>query len=86
MWRRVENVAEKTAAVFKGSLYVAVDLALPAGSHSPCVFEVNAFGDLLPELSIDGCDTYSKEIHACLSRHASDPCLQKEASNVSSFS
>lgn len=82
MWSRIEQVAEKAAKVFNDSLYVGVDLALPAGSRSPCVFESNAFGDLLPGLLYEGRDTYDKEILACLSRHKSDSYALGKADSV----
>ncbi|MEU8003773.1 STM4014 family protein [Catellatospora sp. NPDC049111] len=54
------------AACFPGSLHTGVDLMFAAGWRSHAVAEVNAFGDLLPGLLVDGRDTYDAEVAALL--------------------
>lgn len=54
-WRRVLEVAEAAARCFPGMLTVGVDVLIgarrdPAGLFPVAVAEVNAFGDLLPNL------------------------------------
>ena len=61
-WRRALEVAERAAATFPTSLYVAVDLLVAPGFHRFAVAEVNAFGDLLPNLLHEGRDTYTAEL------------------------
>ncbi|WP_144119211.1 STM4014 family protein [Catellatospora sichuanensis] len=56
------------AACFPGSLHTGVDLMFAAGWRSHAVAEVNAFGDLLPGLHVDGRDTYDAEVAALLTR------------------
>ena len=60
----IERKAELAASLFSGSLYTGIDMALPAGSLKPVLFEANAFGDLLPGLKWKGMDTYSLELNA----------------------
>ncbi len=62
------DTCRAVAACFPGSLYTGVDLMFAAGWRSHAVAEVNAFGDLLPGLLVDGRDTYDAEIAALLAR------------------
>jgi hypothetical protein len=54
--------------------YLGVDVRLSPAFDAPAVFEVNAFGDLLPRLENAGLDTYGAEIAAILPA-ASRPVL-----------
>jgi glutathione synthase/RimK-type ligase-like ATP-grasp enzyme len=63
-WQSAMRVCEQAAAAFPGSLSVAVDLLVAPGFHRFAVAEVNAFGDLLPNLEHEGMDTYSAQIAA----------------------
>lgn len=56
------------ARCFPGSHQVGVDLMLGSGWRGIAVAEVNAFGDLLPGLLVDGRDTYAAQIHDLLTR------------------
>lgn len=60
------DTCRSVAACFPGSLHTGVDLMFAAGWRSHAVAEVNAFGDLLPGLLVDGRDTYDAEIAALL--------------------
>ncbi|MBE7210467.1 MAG: STM4014 family protein [Gluconacetobacter diazotrophicus] len=60
-WQDALAVAERAAGAFPHSLYVAVDLLVAPGFRRFAVAEVNAFGDLLPNLLHEGRDTYTAE-------------------------
>jgi glutathione synthase/RimK-type ligase-like ATP-grasp enzyme len=63
-WRAALSVCERAAGAFPDSLYVAVDLLVAPGFRRFAVAEVNAFGDLLPNLEYQGMDTYAAELAA----------------------
>lgn len=54
--------AEKAATAFPDSFYFGADVMMCSNSLEPVVIEVNAFGDLLPNLLVDGMDTYQTEV------------------------
>ncbi len=56
----------RAAECFPRSLQVAVDVMFSSSWQSHAVAEVNAFGDLLPSLTVDGRDTYDEQIHALI--------------------
>ncbi|WP_027346824.1 STM4014 family protein [Hamadaea tsunoensis] len=56
------DTCRRVADAFPGSPHVGVDLMLGSGWRSHAVAEVNAFGDLLPNLLVDGRDTYDAEL------------------------
>jgi hypothetical protein len=58
------RTCERAAACFPGSLHVGVDLMFSPDWRQHAVAEVNAFGDLLPGLLVDGHDTYAAELRA----------------------
>lgn len=61
-------MADSAAALqaFPDSLYGGVDLLIETGWQRHALLEVNAFGDLLPRLQLEGKDTYATEIDAVL--------------------
>jgi hypothetical protein len=61
-WNSCRGVAE----VFPDSLYFGIDLLFTPDFRQHYVMEVNAFGDLLPDVLLAGDDTYTAEIKACL--------------------
>ena len=63
-WQEAMQVCEAAAAAFPHSLYVAVDLLVAPSLSRFAVAEVNAFGDLLPNLLHDGRDSYATELAA----------------------
>ncbi|GAA2370933.1 STM4014 family protein [Dactylosporangium salmoneum] len=65
-WAAAMATCERAAACFPDSLHVGVDLMLAPGFEEVAVAEVNAFGDLLPGLLVDGRDTYAAEVAALL--------------------
>jgi glutathione synthase/RimK-type ligase-like ATP-grasp enzyme len=60
----------RVAASFGGTRQLGVDLMLGADWRSHAVAEVNAFGDLLPGLLVDGRDTYDAQVAALAERVA----------------
>jgi len=52
----------RVARCFPGSLHVGVDLMFSPDWRRHAVAEVNAFGDLLPGLVVDGRDTYAEQV------------------------
>ena len=59
----VKLLAESAARCFKESLYAGVDVLVPR-TGNPFVCEINAFGDLLPNLYLDGETTYQSILRA----------------------
>ncbi|CAM2006435.1 STM4014 family protein [Acanthopleuribacter pedis] len=68
LWARLEASAETAARAFPTCLAVAVDLGLAANHRDVVVFEVNAFGDLLPGIVHEGRDTYAAQVEALRAR------------------
>ncbi len=64
-WEAVLQTCEQVMQTFPDSLYAGIDVALTAHTWKPVVLEVNAFGDLLPDLLNAGEDTYSAELAQC---------------------
>ena len=62
----VKAMAEKAAVCFPESLYLGVDVLLASDLKTIKILEVNAFGDLLPNLLHEGMDTYTTEINEIL--------------------
>lgn len=67
-WDAAMATCECALAAFPHSLYAGVDLLIEAGYRRHHVLEVNAFGDLLPNVFHQGVDTYTHEIHAVMRR------------------
>jgi glutathione synthase/RimK-type ligase-like ATP-grasp enzyme len=70
----IKQLAEQTAAYFPGTFYMGIDILLTANSHRPHVLEVNAFGDLLPNLLDEGETCYEAELSAILQRQSLSSC------------
>ncbi|MER5704738.1 STM4014 family protein [Micromonospora sp. NPDC002296] len=66
-WSAAMETCERAAACFPRSLHVGVDLMFLLGWRRHAVAEVNAFGDLLPGVLVDGRDTYAEQVHALTS-------------------
>jgi hypothetical protein len=63
-WDAARATCEQVMAVFSGSLYAGVDLAIANNFRSHAVLEVNAFGDMLYNTFYEDKDTYTHEIEA----------------------
>lgn len=61
---RAKRIAELAAAAFDRCWYCGVDLAFSSGLSQCFVFECNAFGDLLPNITDAGLDTYAAEVQS----------------------
>ncbi|MEV7597168.1 STM4014 family protein [Kitasatospora sp. NPDC089797] len=78
-WPALLETAERAAACFPGSPMVGVDVLPTAGWRRALVGEVNAFGDLLPNLTglpggpAEGLDTYGAQLAALTRRAARTP-------------
>ncbi|MEQ8791333.1 MAG: STM4014 family protein [Pirellulaceae bacterium] len=60
---RCRRIAEQAAACFPDSLYAGVDVLVPARGE-PLICEINAFGDLLPNVKHRGESTYEAILRA----------------------
>jgi hypothetical protein len=63
----VQDAAVLAASGFS-ALSCGVDVALEAAMKRAYVLETNAFGDLLPNVYIDGKDTYTRSLEEALKR------------------
>ncbi len=61
-WQRMLETASVAAQQFVRSHYVAVDIMVGLDGEQVAVAEVNAFGDLLPNLLFNGMTTYEWEL------------------------
>lgn len=69
-YARLLRTAADAAGAIPGAFYAGVDLLIPAGLGNPRVLEVNAFGDLLPNLLHAGEDTYTAGLTTFFRSHA----------------
>jgi hypothetical protein len=80
-WVAIQRTCEQVMTTcFPRSLYAGIDLRISPDYQHHQVLEVNAFGDLLPDVLCDSRDTYETEIIAVLSGQATryktqNPCL-----------
>lgn len=66
-WQAARRTCEQLMInCFPESLYAGIDLRIAPDYRRHSVLEVNAFGDLLPEVLWDGIDTYEMEIMSIL--------------------
>jgi hypothetical protein len=63
-WEAAQQTCLRAMACFPQSLYGGIDLLVSPGYRRHAVLEINAFGDLLPDVLDDGNDTYAAEIAA----------------------
>jgi glutathione synthase/RimK-type ligase-like ATP-grasp enzyme len=65
-WEKMMQTCEQTAACFTKSFYCGIDLLIAPNLKDHYILEVNAFGDLLQEITWQGQDTYTTEIEMLL--------------------
>ena len=66
-WTAARSTCEQLMSeCFPKSLYAGIDLRISPDYRRHTVLEVNAFGDLLPDVLCDGLDTYATELSAVL--------------------
>jgi hypothetical protein len=63
-WAAAIDTCERALALFPASLYAGIDLLISPNYRRHAVLEINAFGDLLPNLLSHGQDSYAAEIEA----------------------
>lgn len=64
-WAAIVETCERVAALFPRTLHLGLDVLVPTGLEGHFVLEVNAFGDLLPDLvDANGDSTYDAEVRA----------------------
>ncbi len=62
-WDRILSTCATAAASFPRSHYLAVDLMIHINGEHLAIAEINAFGDLLPNLHHQGRTTHEQELH-----------------------
>lgn len=75
-WTGAMDDCRRAAGSFPGCHYLAIDLMISSDLGSWAIAEINAFGDLLPNLLSEGEDTYEAEIRAWLNRREQDGLLR----------
>ncbi len=65
-FEKAKKVAESAASCFPNCLYMGVDILISSNLKSIKVLEINAFGDLLPNLMDNGERVYQAEINEML--------------------
>ncbi|GIE32578.1 hypothetical protein Ait01nite_056230 [Actinoplanes italicus] len=73
-WAAAMETCARAAACFPGTLQAGVDLMFRSGWRDHAVAEVNAFGDLLPRVLVDGLDTYDTQVSALAGGWAGVAC------------
>ena len=82
-WAAIQRTCERVMTTcFPGSLYAGIDLRISPEYRHHQVLEVNAFGDLLPDVLFNGKDTYETEILATLSGAATKYKAQSKCYEV----
>jgi hypothetical protein len=61
-WSTIRSTCELAMSLFPNSLYAGLDVLVMPGFRRHAVLELNAFGDLLPDVRFDGRDTYATEL------------------------
>jgi glutathione synthase/RimK-type ligase-like ATP-grasp enzyme len=75
-WAEIQRTCERVmTSCFAGSLYAGIDLRISPDFRHHHVLEVNAFGDLLPDVLWNGRDTYETEIEFFSVQPLCSPCL-----------
>lgn len=62
LWKQAMEICESTMELFPKSLYAGIDLMFLSGFNKQLVLEVNAFGDLLPNILYNQLDSYEAQI------------------------
>jgi glutathione synthase/RimK-type ligase-like ATP-grasp enzyme len=61
-WDEAMSTCKDALKVLPNTHYAGIDLAVAAGWQNHAILEVNAFGDLLPNILAEGLDTYTTEV------------------------
>jgi len=76
----VRQCAERTLAAFPGASVAGIDIAVSSGTKRTFVLDVNPFGDLLYQVSHDGCDAYEWEMKQLTASQSASAGIRKERS------
>jgi HAD superfamily hydrolase (TIGR01549 family) len=61
----LDTLCAQVGAAFPRAHYLGADVLIPEHDHaSPVIIEANAFGDLLPNVMVEGDDSYTAEVRA----------------------
>jgi glutathione synthase/RimK-type ligase-like ATP-grasp enzyme len=66
VWATMMHTCERAAACFPQSFYCGIDLLISPNLCDHYVLEINAFGDLLQDITWQGQDTYTTEVEMLL--------------------
>lgn len=69
-WSEVKNICRSAASVFPDYHAIGMDILMTPGFQSFFVAELNAFGDLLPEVMFKGLNTYETQIQDLMNQNA----------------
>lgn len=67
-WTEFEETCRKAAACYPNATHLGLDILWSPGFRKHFLLETNAFGDLLPNVLIDGYDTYQAQILSRLAK------------------
>jgi hypothetical protein len=84
-WTKAKMICQRAASVFPQSLHTGVDLLFSSGFKHCAVAEINAFGDLLPNVMYNGLDTYEAQVKEYLKSKSQKSNVESQKSNVSAF-
>jgi hypothetical protein len=73
-WATMRRTCERAATLFPRSHYCGVDLLIAPNLIDHAVLEINAFGDLLPNIEWNGLSTHAAEIAAWQTSPGGMPC------------
>lgn len=69
-WTEIQETCVKTLSLFPNSFYAGIDLLIYPNFKEHAIIEINAFGDLLPNLYWQGMDTYTSELVSLLNKYS----------------
>lgn len=72
-WETMLHTCEQAAACFSRTFYCGVDLLITPNLKDHYILELNAFGDLVKDVTWQGQDTYTTELDVLLQR-VTKPC------------
>ncbi|MBL4649691.1 MAG: STM4014 family protein [Aureispira sp.] len=67
-WQEMSLLAEKAASTLPETLYTGMDVMISSTLKKIVILEANAFGDLLPNVLINGMDTYATTLSTIKNR------------------
>jgi hypothetical protein len=80
-WQTMQATCERALALFPGCLYAGIDVLIGQEYRRHAALEINAFGDLLPRVLHEGCDTYALELQAMQAGYGRDSRAQLQGAD-----